>query len=82
MQSDIHNTVSCLLLHDSTQLLRLQGVYTAMFKTLYVTNDITCITNVMCYILGIILRWILRKWEVGVWTGWSWIRIGTGGRRL
>jgi len=20
----------------------------------------------------IILRWIFRKWEVGVWTGWSW----------
>jgi len=27
----------------------------------------------------IILRWIFRKWEVGVWTGSSWIRIGTGG---
>jgi len=21
-------------------------------------------------------------WEVGVWTGWSWLRIGTGGVRL
>jgi len=30
----------------------------------------------------IILRWILRKWEVGVWTGWSWLRIGTGGGDL
>ena len=27
----------------------------------------------------IILRRILRKWDVGVWTGWSWLRIGTGG---
>jgi hypothetical protein len=26
----------------------------------------------------IILRWIFRKWDVGVWTGWSWLRIGTG----
>ena len=26
----------------------------------------------------IILRWIFRKWE-GVETGWSWLRIGTGG---
>jgi len=26
----------------------------------------------------IILRWIFRKWDVGVWTGSSWIRIGTG----
>jgi len=25
----------------------------------------------------IILRWIFRKWDVGVWTGSSWIRIGT-----
>jgi hypothetical protein len=30
----------------------------------------------------IILRWILRKWDVGVWTGSSWLRIGTGGGRL
>jgi hypothetical protein len=27
----------------------------------------------------IILRWIFRKWEVVVGTGWSWLRIGTGG---
>jgi hypothetical protein len=27
----------------------------------------------------IILRWILRKWEGVVETGWSWLRIGTGG---
>ena len=31
---------------------------------------------------GIILRWILRKWEGVVGTGWSWLRIGTGGGRL
>ena len=24
----------------------------------------------------IILRWIVRKWDVGVWTGWDWLRIG------
>ena len=29
----------------------------------------------------IILRWIFRKWE-GVETGWSWLRIGTGGGHL
>jgi hypothetical protein len=28
----------------------------------------------------IILRWIFRKWDVGVWNGSSWLRIGTGGR--
>ena len=27
----------------------------------------------------IILRWIFRKWDVGVLTGSSWLRIGTGG---
>jgi hypothetical protein len=27
----------------------------------------------------IILRWILRDWYVEVWTGSSWLRIGTGG---
>ena len=30
----------------------------------------------------IILRWIFRKWEEVVGTGWSWLRIGTGGGRL
>jgi len=28
---------------------------------------------------GIILRWNLRKWDVVVWTGSSWLRKGTGG---
>ena len=27
----------------------------------------------------IISRWIFRKLDVGVWTGLSWLRIGTGG---
>ena len=31
---------------------------------------------------GIILRWIFRKWDVGVWTGSSWLSIGTGGGLL
>jgi hypothetical protein len=26
-----------------------------------------------------ILRWVFRKWDVRVWTGSSWLRIGTGG---
>jgi len=30
----------------------------------------------------IISRWIFRKWDVGVWTGWIWLRIGTGGGHL
>ena len=31
---------------------------------------------------SIILRWIFRKWDVGVWTESSWLRIGTGGGHL
>jgi len=27
----------------------------------------------------IMLRWIIRKWDVGVW---SWLRIVTGGKKL
>jgi len=25
----------------------------------------------------VILRWVFRKWDVGVWTGLNWLRIGT-----
>ena len=30
----------------------------------------------------IILRRVFRKWDVGVWTGSSWLRIGIGGGHL
>jgi hypothetical protein len=30
----------------------------------------------------IMLRCIFRKWNVGVWTGLSWLRIETGGGHL
>jgi len=30
----------------------------------------------------IIFRWIFRKWDLGVCTGSSWLRIGTGGGYL
>ena len=30
----------------------------------------------------IILRWIFRKWDVDVWIGSSWLRVGTGGGYL
>ena len=29
-----------------------------------------------------ISRWIFSKWDVGVWTGSSWLWIGTGGGHL
>jgi hypothetical protein len=30
----------------------------------------------------ILLGWIFRKWDVGVWTGLGWLRIETGGRQV
>jgi hypothetical protein len=30
----------------------------------------------------IILRWIFKKWDMGLWTGLSWLRIETGGGHL
>jgi len=30
----------------------------------------------------IILRWMFRKWDVAVWTGSSWLQIGSGGGHL
>ena len=29
-----------------------------------------------------LLRWIFGEWDVRVWTGLSWLRIGTGGVNL
>ena len=38
---------------------------------------------ILYYVDGkIILRWIFRKLEGVVGTGWSWLRIGTGGGHL
>jgi len=30
----------------------------------------------------IMVRWMFRKWDVGLWTGSNWFRVGTGGRHL
>jgi hypothetical protein len=30
----------------------------------------------------IILGWVSRRWDVGIWTGLGWPRIETGGGRL
>ena len=32
--------------------------------------------------IGVILRWISRRWDVGMWTGLCWPWIGTGSGRL
>jgi hypothetical protein len=31
---------------------------------------------------NIILRQVIRKWDVEVWTGLIWLKIGTGGGHL
>jgi hypothetical protein len=31
---------------------------------------------------GIILTWIFRKWDVGLWLGLSWLTIGTAGGHM
>jgi len=30
----------------------------------------------------VILRWIFRNWDVSIWTGLNWLKIGTGGWHL
>jgi hypothetical protein len=30
----------------------------------------------------IILKWIFKKWDVGLWTGLIWVRLGTSGGHL
>jgi hypothetical protein len=30
----------------------------------------------------IIVQWIFKKWDMGLWTGSIWLRIGTGCRLL
>jgi len=32
--------------------------------------------------MGIKIKYIFRKWDVGLWTGSSWFGIGTGGDTL
>ena len=30
----------------------------------------------------IILKWVFKEWDKGVWTGWIWFRIEIGGGLL
>ena len=36
----------------------------------------------LCVDGRIILEWISRRWDVGIWTGLGWPRIEKGGGRL
>jgi hypothetical protein len=45
-------------------------------------NRNACIGQVHLRQQPIILGWIFRKWDVGIWTGLGWLRIETGGEQL
>jgi len=51
-----------------------RGVYRVLARNLHLGDPIVD--------RRIILRWSFRKWDVGVYTGLSWLRIGAGGRHL
>jgi hypothetical protein len=42
----------------------------------------TCVKETTGVDGRIILRWIFKKWDVGLWTGSSWLRMGTAGGHL
>jgi len=69
-----------LITTDDLRVTVTHGAAPWLVKTIY---------NYACYFVRepgvdgrIILRWIFRKWDVGVWTGSSWLRIGTVGGHL
>ena len=45
-------------------------------RSLYRAGSLTAVARELAR------RWIFRKWEGVVGTGWSWLRIGTGCGRL
>jgi hypothetical protein len=49
---------------------------------LYCSHNIFWVIKSRCVVMRIILRWMSRKWDVRVWTGLIWVRIGTGGGHL
>ena len=59
-----------------------------IFKPEHKANTVKCKSSILLLVLAcdvygrIILRWIFRKLEGVVGTGWSWLRIGTGGGYL
>ena len=48
----------------------------------WVTRGVHVVTKLCLSLLWIILGWISRRWDVGIWTGLGWPRIETGGGRL
>jgi len=31
---------------------------------------------------SVVLRWIFRNWDEGIWTGWIWLKMWIGGEHL
>jgi len=54
---------------------------TWIVRSLYRAGSLTAVARELAN-GRIILRWIFMKWEGVVGTGWSWLRIGTGGVHL
>jgi hypothetical protein len=59
---------------------RVKGVRRGVYRWGNLVKEATGETDAQME--GLILRCIFRKWDVGVWTGWSWLRIGKGGGHL
>ena len=68
--------IFCNIMHISMPLPELRNDSNFNYYVLMKTH--TCfITNLFLYCVQ-----IFRKWDVGVWTGLIWLRIGRGGRHL
>jgi hypothetical protein len=64
--------------HCLTGMRKARGVYMVWWKNLRESDHLEDPV-----IDGrIILRWILRKWDVGVWTELSWLRVERAGGQL
>jgi hypothetical protein len=58
------------------------GCIEIRFRVKFITYVLYCVLGDPGVDGKIILRWIFGKWDVRVWTGSSWIRIGTSGGHL
>jgi hypothetical protein len=64
------------------QLLSLAYVHNAMIMCNRHESLQNSLQIIITYPKELILRWILGKLEGVMGTGWSWLRIGTGGGLL
>jgi len=60
-----------------------RGVYRVLVGKPEGKRSILILSTQLRLVVGwIILGWISRRWNVGIWTGLGWPRIETGGGRL